>query len=876
MKLNSPPRVFLAALCVIASPWHLLAGSMDNGSYAGAMEAASEREITRRQEDMLLAEQAIKAGDAASARKEPQAAYDYYKQAVDMVPQGLAGGGIRARAVTHFSRGAVEYAEFLVSRGEYADARRVANEVLEPRYNPNYRPAIEFLSHLEQADYFNKTTTPEFAAQRDEVNKLMNEAVGFYDSGRYDMAQKRYQQILSIDKDNAAAFRGMEQVELGKQRYYDSAYNETRARMLWQVEKAWQRPKRRFSDDRAPVVNESASEERRGTELMLARLNRIIVPRIDFKDQPVQEAIASLREKSRALGIADNGEGINIVLELPSRPAPAPTTSNSEEEPPEAIAPRSSNLINLNLSNVPLYEVLRYVALQAGLKVRVEPFAVSVVPLDKMTDALEVRDFRVPPGFITSGEGAATDEATYAGRGSEDPNAPKLTGRQDAKAFLESQSIEFPPGASARFVAGTSRLVVKNTAANLDFIQELVEIAMSQQPTQVEIEAKFVEVSQDNLKELGFDWTLGPFSIGGSGVYGGGGNALDSSGQFPFNYPGTAIPVGVNTVTGGLRSGNGTPQTGGALSVNNLSQLLARNLGLESGPAPGLFSIAGVFTNPQFQVLIRALNQKKGVDLMAAPKVTTKSGFKATISLNRQFPYPQQFDPPELPQNAGGGGDNNQGGAVSTDPIVTPSFPTDFTTRNIGVTLEVEPQVGPDGYTIDLDLRPEVVDFEGFINYGSPIAVAKQEAVGFEIIPIGENTPGRVVELFSLPKREILTENIINQPIFSTRKVTTQVTIWDGQTVAIGGLIREDVQKVSDKVPVLGDIPLAGVLFRSEVEQKIKRNLIIFTTARLLDANGQLLRPEDDSDQEEVVEPLGLPPEVPLPVRGNPKGLTRK
>jgi general secretion pathway protein D len=211
---------------------------------------------------------------------------------------------------------------------------------------------------------------------------------------------------------------------------------------------------------------------------------------------------------------------------------------------------------------------------------------------------------------------------------------------------------------------------------------------------------------------------------------------------------------------------------------------------------------------------------------------------------------------------------------VATDPVVTPSFPTDFTTKNLGVTLEVAPQIGPDGYTIDLELKPEVVDFDGFINYGSPIAVAKQSSIGFQEVPVGDGF--RVIDLFSVPTREVLTDNVINQPIFSIRKVTTQVTIWDGQTVAIGGLIREDVQKVSDKVPVLGDIPLAGVLFRSEVEQKIKRNLIIFTTARLMDANGQLLRPEDDSDQEEVVEPLGLPPEVPLPVRGNPKGLTRK
>ncbi len=89
------------------------------------------------------------------------------------------------------------------------------------------------------------------------------------------------------------------------------------------------------------------------------------------------------------------------------------------------------------------------------------------------------------------------------------------------------------------------------------------------------------------------------------------------------------------------------------------------------------------------------------------------------------------------------------------------------------------------------------------------------------------------------------------------------MSIWDGQTVALGGLIREDVQKVQDKVPLLGDIPIAGRLFRSNVDQKLKRNLIIFVTARLLDAEGRPVRQEED--QEEIVEPLGLPQELPPP-----------
>jgi len=262
------------------------------------------------------------------------------------------------------------------------------------------------------------------------------------------------------------------------------------------------------------------------------------------------------------------------------------------------------------------------------------------------------------------------------------------------------------------------------------------------------------------------------------------------------------------------------------------------------------------------------------VDLMAAPKVTTKCGQKATIAISRECPYPQEFEPPQIPQDSGSGATGG-GGAVITrpaDPVITPSFPTDFTTRNLGVTLVVEPQIGPDGYTIDLTLSPEVVDFDGFINYGSPISAP----VDTVLSTITDATTGGVIGAIVQPQPELLTENVINQPIFSVRKVTTNVSIWDGQTVVLGGLIREDVQKISDKVPLLGDIPIAGVLFRSEVDQKIKRNLIIFTTARLMDAAGQLLRAEDDSDQEETVEPLGLPADLPKPAPMNAKGFSRK
>ena len=105
-----------------------------------------------------------------------------------------------------------------------------------------------------------------------------------------------------------------------------------------------------------------------------------------------------------------------------------------------------------------------------------------------------------------------------------------------------------------------------------------------------------------------------------------------------------------------------------------------------------------------------------------------------------------------------------------------------------------------------------------------------------------------------------MTDNVINYPVFSERKVETSVSIYDGQTVVLGGLMREDVQKVNDKTPLLGDIPMAGALFRSQSDQHIKRNLVIFVTATLIDPAGQALAAEQlaaqDLDLEEVPMPI--------------------
>jgi type II secretory pathway component GspD/PulD (secretin) len=99
-------------------------------------------------------------------------------------------------------------------------------------------------------------------------------------------------------------------------------------------------------------------------------------------------------------------------------------------------------------------------------------------------------------------------------------------------------------------------------------------------------------------------------------------------------------------------------------------------------------------------------------------------------------------------------------------------WPRWFVPTKLKLNDTVLPVVGEDATTIDLNLVPQVVEFEGFINYGSPI-----NAVDVNTIAGALTT--------SLPV--LLTENVINQPVFSTRKVTTSVSVYDGQTVVLGG-----------------------------------------------------------------------------------------
>jgi general secretion pathway protein D len=137
------------------------------------------------------------------------------------------------------------------------------------------------------------------------------------------------------------------------------------------------------------------------------------------------------------------------------------------------------------------------------------------------------------------------------------------------------------------------------------------------------------------------------------------------------------------------------------------------------------------------------------------------------------------------------------------------------------------PYVSADGYTIQMTIIPTFKEFLGYdLDTGRLFASQVQSA-----------TSGGVGNQISV---------ITPLPQFRLRQVVTSATVWDGQTVMLGGLISEDIVKFKDKVPVLGDLPLVGRLFRSESANTRKKNLLIFVTPTIIDPAGNKMHSEEE------------------------------
>jgi len=332
--------------------------------------------------------------------------------------------------------------------------------------------------------------------------------------------------------------------------------------------------------------------------------------------------------------------------------------------------------------------------------------------------------------------------------------------------------------------------------------------AIEERSQQVEIETKFIEVAEGALEELGFDWTIG------------------TAGE-PLNNDTIAIPGGQKLFTDTLRTGerafgSSVQPANRATAFNALAGAVADPTGDGLIGTAGELLIQKVKGDIPVDLVIRALERQAGSDLLSAPKILTKSGEMASIHVGEVHWFPTAYD-------------------VEIERYAQPSLvPLDYEEEKTGVMLEVTPELDPENGTIDMKLSPEIRELAGFDE--QHVATVWPD-FGEEDLDLDGDTP-IASDLFDFltareENRTINADRLIaRRPVFKTRKVETTVTIEDGSTIVMGGLIKEKLETFKDSVPFLGRIPLLGRLFRSEGERSVKRNLMIFVTANQVDASG--------------------------------------
>ena len=174
------------------------------------------------------------------------------------------------------------------------------------------------------------------------------------------------------------------------------------------------------------------------------KLERIILPRLEFKDATIREAVDYLRLKSVELDPDEPKTGVNIVLNV-----------NRETLDSIAADPNLNSRITVSLTNVPLIEALRYVTGLAYLRFKVELDAVVICPPAMSSDVILARAWKIRPDLIPNLQlGVAED-------------------RDTAKNWLMAHGVQFvTPESGAVFIPATSTLIVKNSQDQMVLIEE--------------------------------------------------------------------------------------------------------------------------------------------------------------------------------------------------------------------------------------------------------------------------------------------------------------------------------------------------------------------------------------------------------------------
>jgi type IV pilus assembly protein PilQ len=498
--------------------------------------------------------------------------------------------------------------------------------------------------------------------------------------------------------------------------------------------------------------------------------------------------------------------------ETTPEPAPASAEVVLADEAPITLSAKSKDTLSVDFPDEEIRTILRNVADLFELNL-VIPETLQGKTSIKLRDVTWRQIFQVtlsPAGYTFIEDGNIIKIVTTDSLNLE-PVSTDVYVINYAKAEDIRKSIEplIDTAAGGRLIVDSrsNALVISERPTRMQRVRAIIE-RLDRATEQVMIESKFIEVTDRDVKNLGVKWdSLVGYEIGGGpftqsvnrsrdGGYATGSNSRTGSENNSSNgsssnsasenansasNDGSAssangtVTSRSNTGSSSLLASSGESSTFGE-SNNAVTSALDAFQTLTNGGATGRVSSA-VFNAAQFKVVLSALRSLTDIKIVSNPTVVTLNNTESSINVGEEYPIPNYTY-------------NQERGTFEV---------SGFQYRPIGIILKVTPQVNGQGF-IRMNVEPEVSQRNGETSFGG--------AGGASI------------------------------PIIATRKAKTQVSLKDGHTMGLGGLITSRSESGANKVPVLGDIPVLGRAFRSNNHDKTSTNLLIFITAKTVSADG--------------------------------------
>lgn len=751
---------------------------------------------------------------------------------------------------------------------EYKAAAALADEITR-KGHPNGQKLAKMIQEERNrpAEIVAQPILPEYAKDEHKIKRLeiqerLRRATVYYHLSKFKEANDQLELILRDDPGNEEAINLRARVDKRMSARYRDLKHSTHDEMISQVELSWTplgALGRNSEELYNPVVSRGEEKKvdesgQKEAEVVMGKLQYIRIPEFSIRPpSTLADAVQLFADLSKAYDKPDllpEDKGVSFVLNMGSNPAQAAAPAEEDAFASDDSASSSGlpPIQSISMNFVTLREALDMVCEVTGAKYVIKGKTVMIVPASYVAGKMETRSYNVTGIFddkvsqVSSELGSGSDGGSGWDMDSSASSDSGATG--DTKKLFMDLGVPFEGNASLVYLKSIGKIRVTNTPENLAIFERVLE-ELNVTPFQIEVEARFVEVSQTDLNSLGFEWQLNSDIVGtvGSGIdwasshitgNATGGTAaggIGAGGNHVFRPSAKSGTGDSNVAMHGGSFNNGMRFLGDGSTYANRINLAGSSI----APDDTFASFSAVFGRVDMTMILHMLAQRSDTDMLSSPKVVARSGMEAMMKVVTQWIYPTEFDVTELEEsdtNYNNSGDSVVGGAtnVQAPPVKFAVEPQSFESQDVGVSLQVMPEVSQEGQMINLSVNPKVVEYLGDFDYGMQVPYIQYTMTGGIVT-------GAEVQYYQVS---------MPQPKFHIREVSTYLSVYNGATVVMGGLITETRKSFEDKIPFLGDLPFIGFLFRSTGEYSEKRNLLIFLTARLVDPAGRPLKTATD------------------------------